>query len=159
MGSSPRCSGEPRESAVRGAGPVFDRRARGEPVRRPAPHYRGPGRPGSGRARLRLGRRPAGSAAAPGCECVEGAAAGPLLRYVLSAQAEPLDQGAVARDVGLGEVLQEPTATADQQQEAAAAVVVVLVQLEVLGEVADALAQHGDLDLRRAGVPLYRPVL
>jgi hypothetical protein len=53
----------------------------------------------------------------------------------LAAQAEPLDQAAVAVDVDLLEVAQEATTLSDQQQQATTAVVVVLVDLEVLGEV------------------------
>src|SRR5689334_3359876 len=76
-----------------------------------------------------------------------------------TAQAEPLDQGAIARDVGLLEVLQQPAPAPDQQQQATPAVVVVLVLPEVLGEVTDALCEHRDLDLRRAGVAFGRCVL
>ena len=52
-----------------------------------------------------------------------------------AAQAEALDDRAVALDVGLLQVVQQPTALADEQQQATTAVVVVLVLLEVLGEV------------------------
>src|SRR3954467_119082 len=66
----------------------------------------------------------------------------------LSAQAETLDDGPIPVDVGLGEVVQQPAALTDQQQQPPAAVVVVLVRAQVLGEVADALRQQRDLDLR-----------
>ena len=72
----------------------------------------------------------------------------------LSAQAEALDQRAVALDVDALQVAQEPAALADQQQQAAAAVVVVLVLTRVLGEVEDALREQRDLDLGGAGVAL-----
>ena len=73
--------------------------------------------------------------------------------------AEALDQRAVARDVDLGDVLEQPTTTADQQQQATTGVVVVRVGLEVLGEVGDALGQDGDLDLGGARVTLVGGVL
>ena len=57
------------------------------------------------------------------------------------------------------QVVQQPTALADEQQQATTAVVVVLVLLEVLGEVADAVAQQRDLHLGGTGVALGRGVL
>src|SRR3954453_291807 len=75
------------------------------------------------------------------------------------AQAEPLDQRAVARDVGALQVLQEPAALAHQDEQTTTAVVVVLVLLEVLRQVPDARREHRDLDLGRARVPLARRVL
>src|SRR3954462_10129023 len=78
---------------------------------------------------------------------------------VSPAQAEPLDQRAVTRDVGALQVLQQPAALTDEDQQTPTAVVVVLVGLEVLGEVLDALREHRDLDLRGTGVALVRGVL
>src|SRR5262249_19098550 len=80
-------------------------------------------------------------------------------RPSLPAQAQLLDEGAVAPDVLAVQVLQQPTATADQEQQAPAAVVVVLVQLEVLGEIVDPPRQQCDLDFRRTGVTLIGRVL
>src|SRR3954453_5168834 len=68
--------------------------------------------------------------------------------FELSAQAEALDDRPIPVDVGLGEVVQQPAALADQQQQPPTAVVVVLVRAQVLGEVADALRHQRDLDLR-----------
>ena len=65
---------------------------------------------------------------------------------------EPLDDRAVARDVRALEVLEEAAALADQDEQATTRVMIVLVALEVLGEVADATGEHGDLDLGAAGV-------
>src|SRR5450756_564423 len=76
-----------------------------------------------------------------------------------AAQAEPLDEAAVAVDVDLLKVAEQPTALADQEQQATTRVVVVLVHLQVLGEVLDARAEHRDLDLRGAGVTLMGGVL
>src|SRR5690348_12514876 len=77
----------------------------------------------------------------------------------LAAQPETFDDRPVAVDVGLGEVIEQPTALPDEQQQAAAAVVVVLVGLEVLGEVGDAAREQRDLHLRGARVALGGAVL
>src|SRR6478752_1750084 len=74
-------------------------------------------------------------------------------------EAEALDDRAVALDLGLLQVVQQTTALADEQQQTTTAVVVVLVLLEVLREVADAVAEQRDLHLGRAGVALGRGVL
>src|SRR5215207_8594145 len=76
-----------------------------------------------------------------------------------AAQAETLDDRAVALDLGLLQVVQQPAALTHQQQQATTAVVVVLVLLEVLGEVGDAVAEQRDLDLGGTGVALGRGVL
>src|SRR6476469_3550076 len=60
-----------------------------------------------------------------------------------AAQAEALDQGSVARDVDLGEVVQQVASAADHEEQAAPRVMVVFVLLEVLGKVHDALGQQG----------------
>src|SRR6476469_10912822 len=75
-----------------------------------------------------------------------------------AAQAEALDQGSVARDVDLGEVVQQVASAADHEEQAAPRVMVVFVLLEVLGKVHDALGQQGDLRLRGPGVPPAQPV-
>src|SRR5687768_5983206 len=94
-----------------------------------------------------------GRAAAP-----ERAAALPI-KMGSTTQAESLDDRAVARDLGLLQVVQQPTTLADEQQQATTAVVVVLVGLEVLREMRDAEAQQSDLDLGGTGVTLGRGVL
>src|SRR5690606_35088739 len=83
----------------------------------------------------------------------------PLPCETSAAQAEALDQRAVALDVGVLEVAQEALATTDEQQQTTTAVVVVLVLPRVLGEVLDALGQHRDLHLGRTGVTLDGGVL
>ena len=52
-----------------------------------------------------------------------------------AAQAETLDDRAVALDLGLLQVVEQPATLADEEQQPTTAVVVVLVRLEVLGEV------------------------
>ena len=69
-----------------------------------------------------------------------------------AAQAEALDQRAVALHVDLGDVFEQTAPASDQQQQPAPRVVVVLVQLEVFGQVSDPLGQQRDLGLRRPGV-------
>src|SRR5690606_34609043 len=76
-----------------------------------------------------------------------------------AAQAEALDERAVAGDVDVLEVAEEATALTDEQQQATTGVVVVLVRLEVLREVLDALRQERDLDLGGTGVARVRGVL
>ena len=70
---------------------------------------------------------------------------GPTAR--LAAKTETLNERTVALNVDFGEVAEQATTLTDQQQQTAARVVVVLVILEVLGEVLDALAEDGDLNL------------
>src|SRR6476646_3325359 len=70
----------------------------------------------------------------------------------LAAQAQLLDQRAVALQIVPLHVGQQPAPPADQLEQAPAGMVVVLVHLHVLGELADPLCEQGDLHLRRAGV-------
>src|SRR5918995_1976996 len=69
-----------------------------------------------------------------------------------AADAELLDQRAVARLVLLLHVVEKRAALGNHLQEATPGMVVLGVGLEVVGEVVDALGQDGDLDLRRAGI-------
>src|SRR5437764_12687360 len=78
----------------------------------------------------------------------------PPLTGALPAEAELLDEGAIALDVFALQVVQEPPAAADELQQAAARVVIVLVRPQMLGELVDPLRQHRDLDLRRPGIRL-----
>src|SRR5215475_9975513 len=76
-----------------------------------------------------------------------------------AAQAETLDDRAVALDVGLVQVVQQPTTLTHEEQQTTTRVVVVLVLLEVIGQVADAVTEQRDLHLGRTGVALLRGVL
>src|SRR5919107_3328989 len=76
-----------------------------------------------------------------------------------SAQAEPLDDRAVAVDVFLLHVVQKAATLTHQEQQPTTAVMVVLVLLQVLGQVSDPVLEQGDLDLGRAGVALAGAVL
>src|SRR3954469_7392074 len=68
--------------------------------------------------------------------------------FGLPPQTELLDEGAVALDVALLQVLQKPTATADQLEQAAARVVVLRGPAERLGKLLNASRQQRDLDFR-----------
>src|SRR5579884_3186316 len=72
----------------------------------------------------------------------------------LAAEAELLDEGAVALHVLPLQVVQEPAAPTDELEQPAARIVVVPVGAQVLGQRVDALGQHRDLHLRRARVLL-----
>ena len=62
------------------------------------------------------------------------------------------DQGTIALDILLHEVIEKATALTDHLVQAAAGVVVLRVLLEVLGELSDTLGEDSDLNLRRTGV-------
>src|SRR5213592_5016869 len=79
-----------------------------------------------------------------------GGRSGPPAR--LATKSELRDDRAVPLDVFAPEVLQQPASSANEHQQAAAAVVILLVELQVLGEVADAPGQHRDLHLGGAGI-------
>ncbi len=65
----------------------------------------------------------------------------------LASDAEALDERTVTADVDTGKVAEQTTTTTDEQQKSTTRVVVVLVLLEVLGQVLDALGEHGNLNL------------
>src|SRR3954447_11948723 len=72
----------------------------------------------------------------------------------LAAQAELLDEGAIALEILALQVVQEAPAAPDELEQSTTGVVVVLVRAEVLGQLVAALGQHRDLDFGRAGVRL-----
>ena len=76
----------------------------------------------------------------------------------LLSDAELCDAGSVTLDVLLGEVVEQVAALTDHFEKAAAGMVVLLVDLEVFGELVDALGENGDLNLRRTGVGLMGAV-
>ena len=71
---------------------------------------------------------------------------------LLPANTQVRDHLTITLDVALLQVVQKAATLADHLQQATAGVVVLAVDLEVLGEVADALREQGDLDLGRTGV-------
>ena len=66
---------------------------------------------------------------------------------VLASDTEALDESTVTVDVDTREVAEQTTTTANEQKQSTTRVVVVLVFLEVLGQIEDALGEHGDLNL------------
>ena len=72
----------------------------------------------------------------------------------LLSDAELCDAGSVALDILLGKVVEKTAALTDHLVHAKTAVVILLVDLEVLGQLSDALREDGDLDLRGTGVVL-----
>src|SRR5687768_78938 len=92
--------------------------------------------------------------------CLRGSSKLPLSSIeALPPEAELLDEGAIALEVVLLHVVEEPPPPADELQEPAPGVVVLRVRAQVLGEVVDPTRQHRDLNLRGAGVRLVPAVL
>ena len=74
----------------------------------------------------------------------------------LLAQAELLDQRAVALEVRALHVVQKAAAATTSIKQATAGVVVLALLAQVLGQVVDALGEQRDLDLGAAGVAALR---
>lgn len=72
----------------------------------------------------------------------------------LLADAQRVDQVTVALFAAAPEVIEHPTALADQLEQAASRVVVFAVTLKVLGEVGNPFAEESDLDFGRTRVRL-----
>src|SRR5436190_17056542 len=70
----------------------------------------------------------------------------------LTPKTQALDQRVVALAVPGLEIVEQTAALADHLEQAATRMVILGVALEVLGEIGDAFAQDGDLNLRRARV-------
>ena len=77
----------------------------------------------------------------------------------LLAQTQTLDDGAIPVDILLLQIVQQIAAMTDHLEHTAAGVIVLLVHPQMLSQVADALGQYGDLNLRRTGVSLVDGVL
>jgi hypothetical protein len=71
---------------------------------------------------------------------------------VLLTYAEALDEIGVALGVFALEVIEQPPTLAYQFQQSPAGVMILCVDLEMLGEVVDPLAEERDLNFRRPGV-------
>src|SRR5262245_45807408 len=85
-------------------------------------------------------------------------AAGPMPRRLFS-QTEPSNDLRVSFPVRLGEVFEQTGPLADHHEQAATRGVILLVLLEVLGKLADAFGEQGDLNLRRASILFMDAVL
>ena len=77
----------------------------------------------------------------------------------LVTETQLLNELAIRLDVGAPQIVQQSAALAYHLQEATAAVMVLAMRAEVIREIVDALGQYRDLDLRRTGIALMRPVL
>jgi hypothetical protein len=75
-----------------------------------------------------------------------------MFSCLLFAQPELLNQSAIPVDVLLLEVIQETSPLSHQFDQAPAGVVIFGVDLEVVGQVTDPLAQNGHLNLSGAGI-------
>ena len=82
-----------------------------------------------------------------------------VVRLDVVADAQAFDENAVLLDVAVLDVLQQTAALTDEHHEATASVVVLLVNLQMLGEVADALGKNCHLHLGAAGVVLVFAIL
>jgi hypothetical protein len=77
---------------------------------------------------------------------------------LLLSQAKLLDQGPVTVDVFVLQVVQEAPALTHQLDQTPTGMVVLGMDLKVVRQVTDALAQDGHLDFRGAGITLMQPV-
>ena len=80
----------------------------------------------------------------------------PLSKLLADAQAA--DQIGIALRILALQIVQQAAALPDQFEEASARVMIFRVGLEMLGEIADAFAENGDLNFRRAGVGIVGAV-
>lgn len=69
------------------------------------------------------------------------------------------DNATIPLDIAVDQVIEETTTLTDELEEAAPRRMVFRMQLQVLGELVDALRKDGDLDFRCAGVVLVLAVL
>src|SRR5436190_24057713 len=76
-----------------------------------------------------------------------------------AAQPDASDQSLVTRRARLLEIIQQTAPLADHDEQSAPRVEILFVCRQVIGQVADALTQDGDLNLRRSGIALLRGVL
>jgi hypothetical protein len=75
-----------------------------------------------------------------------------MFSFLLFAQPELLNQSAIPVDVLFLEVIQETSPLSHQFDQAPAGVMVFGVNLEMVGQVTDPLAQNGHLNLSGAGI-------
>jgi hypothetical protein len=77
---------------------------------------------------------------------------------LLLSQAELLDQGPITVDIFVFQIVQEAAALTHQLDQSTTGMVVLGMDLKMIRQVTDALAQDGHLDFRGAGVGLMQPV-
>jgi hypothetical protein len=93
-----------------------------------------------------------GTAAGQDAPHATGVQAHRISLRTLLADAERLDDGPVTIDVLGLQVVEETPALADQHEQATAGMVILRVELEVLGQIGDALREERDLNFGRARV-------
>ena len=76
----------------------------------------------------------------------------PCIVIVLLSDSKLCNAGTITLDVLAHEVVQKTAALTDHKEKTLTAVVVLLVNLQMLGELADALCENCNLNLRRACV-------
>src|SRR5580765_3575285 len=80
-------------------------------------------------------------------------------RVVLAADAQLRDDRSVPLDVLTPEVVEHPTSPSDERQQAALAVKVLLVDLHVLGQMANTLREQRDLHFGRPSVGVVQAIV
>jgi hypothetical protein len=73
---------------------------------------------------------------------------------VLLSEVQCLNQIAIALDIVVTEIVEQPSSLPDEHEKPAPGVMVLLVNLEMLGEVVDPLGEYGYLDIGRPGILL-----
>lgn len=94
-----------------------------------------------------------GNAIKPG-----GAFAAWFLKTSLLANTELRDDDAIPLDIHLFQVVEQIAAMTDHFEQAAAGVVILGVNLQMRGELVDAIGQDRDLNLGRAGIGFMKAV-
>src|SRR5262249_35248543 len=87
-----------------------------------------------------------------------GGPRGPPVLLLLAAQAQLGDELTITLDVVVAYVVEQSTSATDQLHQATAGVMITLVNLEMLGQVGDTLAEDGDLHLWRSRIGLVGTV-
>src|SRR5262249_8224300 len=81
----------------------------------------------------------------------------PIWRLLSNPQS--IDDCSVSCIVYIAEIVQQSSPTSDQLQQTTPRVMIFLVEFEMLGQIADAVGQHGNLNFRGPGIALMLPVL
>ena len=75
---------------------------------------------------------------------------------MLLAKTEFLNDALIAVKIRSSQIIQQPSPLSDQFQESAAGMVILLMDLEMISEIVDPVAENGYLNFRRAGVILMK---
>ena len=80
-----------------------------------------------------------------------------MYRDLLLSQVQPSHDTAIPPNIAFFEVVEQAAPLTDELEQSSARVVVLLVDLEMLGQVADSVAEQSNLDLRRPRVRTVYP--